>query len=192
MQETIDSTPKYIFANGEDEVGELVRNIKAGNNNTDKQFIQMVDNDFNDWIISPVAVEIMKCSEIDNDDELIKCYDKIDSLFAGSETVVYKKIGAGDETVDVTNYNDLWDSIGDGKNPLDYYIVSHDTSDGNLRTHIYINNGYSWYIVASIDIDQVKTAITDYLFDGHYELLPKLAEYLHNDGDLFHHNNSIV
>lgn len=184
-------TGYYHFANGEDEVRELVQSIRNGNDTEDKQFLELVDRDLNDWIISPVAVEIMKMSMMENEDDIIKCYDKIDSLF--SETVIYKKVNEPDEKAVITEWNQIWDDIGDGKNPLDYYIVSQDRSDGLMRTYIYVNNGYSWYYVASLDLDEVKDAFMDYCYEtGDYSMIPKILGYLHNGSDIFSNGTSIV
>lgn len=184
-------TGYYHFANGEDEVRELVQSIRNGNDTEDKQFLELVDRDLNDWIISPVAVEIMKMSMMENEDDIVKCYDKIDSLF--SETVIYKKVNEPDEKAVITEWNQIWDDIGDGKNPLDYYIVSQDRSDGLMRTYIYVNNGYSWYYVASLDLDEVKDAFMDYCYEtGDYSMIPKILGYLHNGSDIFSNGTSIV
>lgn len=184
-------TGYYHFANGEDEVRELVQSIRNGNDTEDKQFLELVDRDLDDWIISPVAVEIMKMSMMENEDDIIKCYDKIDSLF--SETVIYKKVNEPDEKAVITEWNQIWDDIGDGKNPLDYYIVSQDRSDGLMRTYIYVNNGYSWYYVASLDLDEVKDAFMDYCYEtGDYSMIPKILGYLHNGSDIFSNGTSIV
>lgn len=184
-------TGYYHFANGEDEVRELVQSIRNGNDTEDKQFLELVDRDLNDWIISPVAVEIMKMSMMENEDDIIKCYDKIDSLF--SETVIYKKVNEPDEKAVITEWNQIWDDIGDGKNPLDYYIVSQDRSDGLMRTYIYVNNGYSWYYVASLDLDEVKDAFMDYCYEtGDYSMIPKILGYLHNGSDIFSNGTSIA
>ena len=184
-------TGYYHFANGEDEVSKLVQSIRNGNDTEDKQFLELVDRDLDDWIISPVAVEIMKMSMMENEDDIVKCYDKIDSLF--SETVIYKKVNEPDENAVITEWNQIWDDIGDGKNPLDYYIVSQDRSDGLMRTYIYVNNGYSWYYVASLDLDEVKDAFMDYCYEtGDYSMIPKILGYLHNGSDIFSNGTSIV
>jgi len=184
-------TGYYHFANGEDEVSKLVQSIRNGNDKEDKQFLELVDRDLDDWIISPVAVEIMKMSMMENEDDIVKCYDKIDSLF--SETVIYKKVNEPDENAVITEWNQIWDDIGDGKNPLDYYIVSQDRSDGLMRTYIYVNNGYSWYYVASLDLDEVKDAFMDYCYEtGDYSMIPKILGYLHNGSDIFSNGTSIV
>ena len=183
-------TGYYHFANGEDEVSKLVQSIRNGNDAEDKQFLELVDRDLDDWIISPVAVEIMKMSMMENEDDIVKCYDKIDSLF--SETVIYKKVNEPDENAVITEWNQIWDDIGDGKNPLDYYIVSQDRSDGLMRTYIYVNNGYSWYYVASLDLDEVKDAFMDYCYEtGDYSMIPKILGYLHNSSDIFSNETSI-
>ena len=184
-------TGYYHFANGEDEVSKLVQSIRNGNDAEDKQFLELVDRDLDDWIISPVAVEIMKMSMMENEDDIVKCYDKIDSLF--SETVIYKKVNEPDENAVITEWNQIWDDIGDGKNPLDYYIVSQDRSDRLMRTYIYVNNGYSWYYVASLDLDEVKDAFMDYCYEtGDYSMIPKILGYLHNGSDIFSNETSIV
>ena len=184
-------TGYYHFANGEDEVRELVQSIRNGNDTEDKQFLELVDRDLDDWIISPVAVEIMKISMMENEDDIIKCYDKIDSIF--SETVIYKKVNEPDDNAVITEWHQIWDDIGDGKNPLDYYIVSQDRSDGLMRTYIYVNNGYSWYYVASLDLDEVKDAFMDYCYEtGDYSMIPKILGYLHNGSDIFSNRTSIV
>ena len=184
-------TGYYHFANGEDEVSKLVQSIRNGNDTEDKQFLELVDRDLDDWIISPVAVEIMKMSMMENEDDIVKCYDKIDSLF--SETVIYKKVNEPDENAVITEWNQIWDDIGDGKNPLDYYIVSQDRSDGLMRTYIYVNNGFSWYYVASLDLDEVKDAFMDYCYEtGDYSMIPKILGYLHNGSDIFSNGTSIV
>jgi hypothetical protein len=184
----------YHFANGEDEVRKLVQSIRNGHDAEDKQFIELVDKDLNDWIISPVAVEIMKMGKMmieEDDDELIvKCYDKIDRLLSG--TVIYKKVNEPDENAVISDEgSQLWDYIGDGKNPLDYYIVSQDRSDGRMRTYIYVNNGYNWYYVSSLDINEVKDAFMDYCYEtGDYSMIPKILEYL--GGDAFNNKISII
>lgn len=191
LPETEIETGYYQFANGEDEVRKLVNSIRNGNSSEDKAFLALADRDFNDWIISPVAVEIMKFSSMDNDNDMIKCYDKIDSLV--TENVIYKRVNEPNENAVVTEWSQIWDDIGDGKNPLDYYIVSHDRSDGLLRTHIYAYNGEDWYYISSIDLEEVKSAFIDYCYEtGDYSMISKIAEYLGTGSDIFNNKESIV
>jgi hypothetical protein len=62
-----------------------------------------------------------------------------------------------------------------------------------MRTYIYVNNGYSWYYVASLDLDEVKDAFMDYCYEsGDYSMIPKILGYLHNGSDIFSNGTSIV
>lgn len=142
------------YAVGEDEVRELFNNIRNGNDNIDKQFVEKIYELFPDM---PHAVEILKGSKIEDNEDWEKFNTEQDAFLEG---LLYF---SNEKSSGICEPDTLWDLIGDGKNPFDIYIATYSRSDGMENTAVLIY-GDDWYKICRIT-DDVKEALWENIFD---------------------------
>lgn len=155
-EETFKNPLWKVEAIGEDEVRELFNNIRNGSNNIDKQFVEKVYEIFPDM---PTAVKILHGDIVDDSDDWEAFSDEELDIFDGN-TVYYEN----ERSYGVCEHRELWDFIGDGKNPFDIYIATYSQSDGMENT-VVLYYGDDWYMVCPWDNEKIKIAIMDNLLD---------------------------
>lgn len=154
---TTESNPLWkVEALGEDEVRELFNNIRSGDGRRlDKEFVEKIYEIFPDM---PHAVKILRGDEADlvsTDWEAFN--EELDELLSGD---LYFSNG---EKSGMCTTDDLWDFVGDGKNPVSVYVATYSRSDGMDNTAILVY-GDDWYKVCRIT-DEVKDALWENIFD---------------------------
>lgn len=153
-----------VEALGENEVRELFTNIHNGNNNIDKQFVEKIYEMFPDM---PHAVKILRGGDVDESDDWDKFAFEEGILF--EDALVYYE---NERKSGVCEYQNLFDYIGDGKNPFEIYVATYSHSDG-IEDTIILYYGDDWYRVCPWGEEKIKTALMDFILevDGGIEVL---------------------
>ena len=144
-----------VEALGEDEVRELFNNIRNGDSRIDQEFVEKIYEIFPDM---PHAVEILHgdIAYIDADDAE-GFNEELNNILSGD--LYY----ANENDSGVCTIDDLWDFVGDGKNPLEVYVATYSRSDGMENTAILVY-GDDWYKICKIT-DDVKEAVINNIFN---------------------------
>lgn len=148
-----------VDALGDDEVRELFNNIRNGNNSLDKQFVEKIYEIMPDM---PHAVRILRGSDAADNNDFDRFAEEESSLF-DSENVYYEN----ENQSGVCDFHQLFDSIGDGKNPFEIYVATYSQSDGMENT-VVLYYGDDWYMVCPWDEEKIKTALIDNILDTEY------------------------
>lgn len=181
-----EQTENFIWkveALGEGEVRELFNNIRYGNSRLDQEFVEKIYKVFPEM---PHAVKILRGDVADNDsDSWENFHEELNDIFSG---VLYYSNG---RYSGLCNIDDLWDHVGDGKNPLDVYVATYSRSDGMENTAVFVY-GSDWYKICKIT-DDVMQALTDNIFDveGGEEIINKCF-YKEFGKPIFLNNKSLI
>jgi hypothetical protein len=145
-----------VEALGDDEVRELFNNIRNGDNGLDKQFVEKIYEIFPDM---PHAVRILRGGSVDESGDWDKFTFEEGRLF--EDSLVYYE---NERKSGVCEYQNLFDYIGDGKNPFEIYVATYSHSDG-MEDTVILYYGDDWYMVCPWDEEKIKDALMDFITD---------------------------
>ena len=145
-----------VEALGDDEVRELFNNIRNGDNGLDKQFVEKIYEIFPDM---PHAVRILRGGSVDESGDWDKFTFEEGRLF--EDSLVYYE---NERKSGVCDYQNLFDYIGDGKNPFEIYVATYSHSDG-MEDTVILYYGDDWYMVCPWDEEKIKDALMDFITD---------------------------
>lgn len=152
---SLESNPLWkVEALGDDEVRELLNNISNGDNGLDRQFVEKIHEIFPDM---PHAVRILRGGNVEDSDEWGKFTFEEGRLFEGSLVYYENERKSG-----VCEYQNLFDCIGDGKNPFEIYVATYSHSDG-MEDTVILYYGDDWYTVCPWNEEKIKDALIDFI-----------------------------
>ena len=152
---SLESNPLWkVEALGDDEVRELLNNIGNGDNGLDRQFLEKIHEIFPDM---PHAVRILRGGNVEDSDEWEKFTFEEGRLF--EDNLVYYE---NERKSGVCEYQNLFDCIGDGKNPFEIYVATYSHSDG-MEDTVILYYGDDWYTVCPWNEEKIKDALIDFI-----------------------------
>ena len=129
---------------------------ETNSNPLDKQFVEKIYEIFPDM---PHAVRILRGGSVDESGDWDKFTFEEGRLF--EDSLVYY---ANERKSGVCEYQNLFDYIGDGKNPFEIYVATYSHSDG-MEDTVILYYGDDWYMVCPWDEEKIKDALIDFITD---------------------------
>ena len=182
-----ESNPLWkVEALGDNEVRELFNNIRNGDNGLDKQFVDRIYEILPDM---PHGVKILRGLDASGDEDFERFLDEERSLFNDDvEYVLYTNEGKSG----ICQISELFDFIGDGKNPFEIYAATYSQSDGMENT-VILYYGDDWYMVCPWNKEKITEALMDNILDvdGGIELVKRCYHKEFNQ-ELTSSNKSLI
>lgn len=196
--ENEEKTDYVVELVGDKEIQNFIQNLDNVSNEDYKKcikaFLESKPLKDTDWIINPVTACFYVLSLVEDGDEFAKALTKIDETLETTEKLIYRDTN-NEEDIGICTSSEVWDKLGDGKNSVDYCIISRDRSDGDLNTIVLVYNGKTVYELASFNEDYVSENLQNYFNEIGQDKMAKLyIDMLQklDDADAFSKNKSIL